>query len=610
MAQNFMWSTRDHKFILKEWLDLDKILSYERFNGVYTVDDVDAILTEAVKVAKDVIAPTNDDNDAIGAVFNNDQVTVPESFKNVYWFVQENGWGSCNVDHHYEGALPKTIHTAVAEALAAANAGVAPYYMATSGSAELIQDFGDDHLKALFLPKMFSGVWAGTMDLTEPNGGSDVGDLLTKAYPTDTPGLYKIKGSKCFITGGEQDITENIIHLTLARVEGARPGTAGISLFVVPKIWVNEDGSLGQPNDLNCIGIEHKMGIRGSATASLAFGEEGNCYGWVLGNPPGEDGKGEGMAQMFQMMNTERATTGTAALAESTVAYYNAVQYAAERIQGRLLTDPKGPRVPIIKHEDVRRMLMDLKAHLDAMRALSMKTYYYMDIVINSKDPEDLKNAGWRLDISTPLCKAYLSDMAWILTAEAMQVYGGYGYSEENPIAQLARDVKIYSIWEGTNYIQSMDLVGRKWMQAKGQAFNDFMDDIINFLKANNDNEEFAREFTLLRHAVKSYNEIRLAIQQHAMGGKISYIGLYATRILHATAKMYCGYLILDQALLASKRIQELGEDHFDYAFYKGKVESAKYYIRNIVPEIFTVAQLIKDGDSSALDIPEESFSI
>ena len=608
MAQNFMWDTRDHKFILKEWLDMEKIFSYERFNGVYSVDDIDAILTEAIKVAKDVIAPTQDDNDAIGAVFNDSKVTVPESFKKAYWFVQENGWGSCNADHHYEGALPKTLYTAVSEPLAAANAGLAPYYMATAGSAELIQDFGNDHLKELFLPKMFSGEWAGTMDLTEPNGGSDVGDLLSRAFPTDTPGLYKIRGSKCFITGGEQDITENIIHLALARVEGARHGTPGISLFVVPKMWVNEDGSLGKFNDLTCIGIEHKMGIRGSATASLAYGEEDNCYGWMLGDAPGEDGKGQGMAQMFSMMNTERATTGTAALAETTVAYHNAVQYATERVQGRPLTNLKGDRVQIIKHEDVRRMLMDLKAHLDAMRALSMKTYYYMDIVINSKDEEDLKNAKWRLDISTPLCKAYLSDMAWELTAEAMQVYGGYGYSEENPIAQLARDVKIYAIWEGTNFIQSLDLVARKWMQAKGEAFNAFMRDITNFLKANAGNEEFTRELEMLSKAVTAYNEIRKSVQEHVMGGKISYIGLYATRILHATAKMYCGYLILDQALLASQRIKELGEDHFDYAFYKGKVESAKYYIRNIVPEIFTTAELIKVGDSSALDVPEESF--
>ncbi|HPF19766.1 MAG TPA: acyl-CoA dehydrogenase [Syntrophomonas sp.] len=608
MAQNFMWDTRDHKFILKEWLDMDKIFGFDRFNGVYSKDDIDAILAEAVKVAKDVIAPSQDDNDAVGAVFKDGKVTVPESFKKAYWFVQENGWGSCNADHHYEGALPKTLYTAVAEALASANAGLAPYYMATAGSAELIQDFGNDHLKELFLPKMFSGEWAGTMDLTEPNGGSDVGDLLTRAFPTDTPGLYKIRGSKCFITGGEQDITENIIHLTLARVEGARPGTSGISLFVVPKFWVNEDGSLGKFNDLNCIGIEHKMGIKGSATASLAFGEENECYGWILGDPPGEDGKGQGMAQMFNMMNTERATTGTAALAESTVAYHNAVQYATERIQGRPLTNPKAGRVQIIKHEDVRRMLLDIKAHLDAMRALSMKTYYYMDIIINSKDPEEVKQADWRYGISTPLCKAYLSDMAWILTAEAMQVYGGYGYSEENPIAQLVRDVKIYSIWEGTNYIQSMDLVGRKWMQAKGQAFNDFLGDIFAFLKANADNQEFARELEILNKAIRSYNEIRKAIQEHAMGGKIGFIGLYATRILHATAKLYCGYLLLDQALLASQRIKELGEDHFDYAFYKGKVESAKYYLRNIVPEIFTVTELIKVGDSSAIDIPEESF--
>ncbi|MEA1960811.1 MAG: acyl-CoA dehydrogenase [Bacillota bacterium] len=608
MAQNFMYTTRDHRFILKEWLDLETILNFDRFKGIYSVDDVDMILNEGLKMAKEVIAPTNDENDTVGAIYEDEKVLVPEGMKKVYWFIQENGWGACNMDHGYEGALPKLMYEAVAEYIAAANAAMGPYFLAGGGAAELIQTYGDERLKKIFLPKMFSGEWAGTMDLTEPVGGSDVGELLTRAFPTDKPGIYKLKGSKCFISGGDQDFTDNIIHLALARVEGARPGTSGISLFVVPKNWVDEDGNMGEFNDLKCIGIEHKMGIKGSATCSLAYGEDNNCYGYILGNPPGEDGKGEGMGQMFDMMNTERTNTGIASLAEATVAYYNSAQYATERIQGKLITNPKGGRVQIIKHEDIKRMLIDQKAHLEAMRAMATKTYWFMDVVENSKDPEQIKDARYRMEVNTPLCKAYMSDMSWILTAEAMQVYGGYGYSEENPVAQLARDVKIYSIWEGTNYIQSMDLVGRKWMMAKGKAFEAWLGDISKLAADHAEDAEFAREMGTLKKAIDAYNLIRMSMRDYVMAGKMDYMALYATRILHATAKLYCGYLLLDQALVANKKIAELGEDHFDYAFYKGKVECAKYYVRNIVPEIFTTAKIIKEGDSSAMDIPEESF--
>lgn len=602
-------SLRDHKFIYKEWLDMNKIFSFPRYT-CYSLDDIDAILYESHKLAKEVVAPTNDENDNPGAILKDGKVYVPEGMKKAYWAFEEAGWGACNYDHNYEGALPRSLFTAVTEYFGAANPGMGPYLLAGCGAAELIQTFGSEEVQKRFLPKMFSGEWAGTMDLTEPIGGSDVGELLTKATATETPGVYKIKGSKCFISGGDQDITDNIIHLTLARVEGARPGTGGISLFVVPKYWVNEDQSMSEFNDVNCVSIEHKMGIRGSATCVLAFGEENGCRGWILGNPPGEDGKGEGMAQMFNMMNEERMNTGLAAMAASTSAYYNSVKYATERIQGRLLTDPKAGRVPIIKHEDIKRMLLDQKAHIEAMRALVVRSYYLMDIAENSADPEEKKQASFRLEVQTPLVKAYCSDMAWILTAEAMQVYGGYGYSEENPVAQICRDVKIYSIWEGTNYIQSLDLVGRKWMMAKGQAFNTWMSDIEKLVADNEAHEEFAREVGILKQAIADYRGIQMALGGYLGSGKMSYLGVYATRILHATAKLGCGYLILDQALIAAAKIKELGTDHFDYAFYKGKVEAAKYYVRNIVPEVGDFAAKIKAGDDSILEIPEEAFFV
>ena len=610
MASNYIYSSRDHKFILKEWLDMGKVFSFDAFKDYYSVDDIDNILDQALKVAREVTAPTRDDNEGIQAQFNEGKVIVPPSFKEVYWFLNQNGWGGSNEDEEAEGHLPQTLFRACTEYQIAANAGFMPYILATAGAASLVSSFGNDYVKKLFKEKMYSGEWGGTMCLTEPNADSDVGDLLTRAYPTDVDGVYRIKGTKCFITGGEQDITENIVHLVLARVEGAKPGTKGISLFAVPKMWVDDDSNIVGSNDVNCVGIEHKMGIKGSATCVLAFGEENQCRGYILGNPPDAEGRGEGMAQMFQMMNGARMETGHAALAETALAYNNAVAYATERIQGRPMTNPKSERIPIIKHEDVRRMLLDLKAYTEAMRALIFKTYYYFDIVQYSTDPEEVRRVKARLEVNTPIVKAYCSDRAWELTAEAMQVFGGNGYSEEYPIAELCRDVKIYSIWEGTNYIQSMDLIGRKWMMGKGKVFADWLADIEEFATANASVAGFEKEMEILLRAVNAYKEIQSTIASYFMNQKISMMPLYATRILQATGELICGQLILEQALVAQKKIDELGSDHYDYPFYNGKVNAAKYFVRNIVPNIFRTLEVVKEGDTSVLEIVEEAFLV
>lgn len=608
MATNYLYSIRDHQFILKEWLDLEKILNYDRFKDVYTVEDVDAILTESYRAAKEVIAESNDENDTIGVIFDNGKVSVPPKMKDAYHFIQDNGWGSCNSDKNYEGALPRVIYEAVLEYIFGANEGLACYYMATSGASELIQLFGDEHLNKLFAEKMFAGKWAGTMCLTEPNAGSDVGSMASRAYPTDTPGKYRIKGTKCFITGGEQDFTENIVHLLLARVEGAKPGTSGISLFAVPKYWVNEDGSMGDNNDVACAGVEHKMGMKGSATCVMSFGENNECYGWLLGNPPDEEGRAEGMAQMFHMMNGARLEMGVGSMAAAGVAYYNAAEYAKERIQGRLMTNPKKGPVSIIEHEDIRRMLLHQKAHIEAMRALVAWIYYIMDVAENSPDAEERKMYKMLLDINTPIAKAYNSDTSWVLTGDAMQVYGGYGYSEEYPIAQLMRDVKIHSIWEGTNYVQAIDLVGRKWNIGKGQGFAFWLKQIEDFVEQEKDNSYFNREIKILNDALTSYKNLKDTLGGYALQGKAEYLGLYATRVLHATAKLLCGRLILEQAVIAYNKLQDLPGDHYDYPFYQGKIEAAKYYVRNVVTDIEKLADKIANPDSSALDIMEEAF--
>ena len=587
---------------------MEKVLSFDFYKDYYGVDDIDMILEQALKVAKEVVAPTRDDNDAVGAVFNEGKVTVPPSFIDAYWFIQQNGWGGTNEDDTCEGALPQTLFRACGEYLAGANAAVMPYILATAGAARLIQAFGDERVNNLFADKMFNGDWAGTMALTEPNAGSDVGDLLTRAYPTDEAGIYKIKGTKCFITGGEQDITENIIHLVLARVEGALPGTRGISLFAVPKYRVDDAGNLGAFNDVHCVGIEDKMGIKGSATCVMSFGDENDCLGYLLGNPPNEEGRGEGMAQMFQMMNGARMETGHASLAETAVAFHNAANYATERIQGRPITNPKSERVNIIQHEDVRRMLLNLKAYIEGMRALIFKTYWYFDVEHHTKDADEKKWAKARIEVATPIVKAYCSDRAWELCAEAMQVLGGNGYSEEYPIAELARDVKIYSIWEGTNYIQSMDLVGRKWMMGKGSLFADWLAEIAKFAADNANAAGFEREMEILARAVTTYQEMQGAMGGFVANGQINMLPVYATRILRVTGDLTITQNLLEQALIAQKKIDELGKDHYDYAFYNGKVMAAKYFAKNILPNIFNVLEVIKEADTSVIEIEEEAL--
>ncbi|HZK84449.1 MAG TPA: acyl-CoA dehydrogenase [Desulfosporosinus sp.] len=604
MASKFMYSNRDHKFIIKEWLDGKKILGLKRFQDNLSLEDVDGILDQSLKMSREIVAPTNDDGDTIGATFKDGKVTVPPSFHKAFKFIQENGWGASNSDVEGEDALPEILNEAVREYIIAANPSMSPYIGLCGGIASVIKAFGSPEQIALYTPKMFEGVWEGTMCLTEPGGGSDVGDMTTKAYPTDNPLIYKVKGTKCFITGGDHDLTENIIHLVLARADGAAPGTKGLSLFIVPKVWVNEDGNLGESNDVSTVGIEHKMGLKGSSTAVLSFGEESQCRGILLGSPPDEKGIGQGIAQMFKMINGSRMDTGHSALAVATVAYNNAVHYAKERIQGRPIHNPKGNRVPIIQHEDVRRMLLTQKATLEAMRAMIFQGYYYLDLIEFGDDPADVSAAKRSIEVITPLVKAYCSDQGWLMITEAIQVFAGYGFTEEYPVARQARDVKIYSIWEGTNFIQSMDLVGRKWSLDKGSVFKEWMMEMATFVQTNQNHKVFAREFEVLGKALLSYQELMGTVLGY-FKENIRLVPLYSTRILRITAELYGGYLLMQQALVAQEK---LDQGNVDKDFYAGKVYSAKFYVLNIVPDVAATMRIVKEADTSAIDIPEEAF--
>lgn len=609
MAANFAINNiRDFEFIIQEWLPSAGVFNYPQFADYYSRDDIKSVLEPVLKMCKNVIEPTNDENETHPAAFADGEVTTPPSFGPLFHKLQEEGWGTSNIDNSPDAmVMPEMLNASVWELICAANPTFMPYVLLTTGAANLIQTFGDEKVKAMFLPKMMNGTWAGTMCLTEAGAGSDVGDILSKAYPTDDPRIFRIKGNKIFITGGNNDFTENIIHLYLARIEGAKAGTGGISLFVVPKFWVNEDGSL-EDNDFVNTGIEHKLGQHGSVTAALSAGENGKCRGWLLGaDPRGNEGKGEGMAQMFQMMNMARMETGHMALSCIVNAFANARDNAKQRVQGRLLTNPKGGRVAIIEHEDIKRTLMMGKAHIEAMRAMLYRVYLAFDQRHRDPDPAVRQAAGDLIEIATPLCKAYPSDEGWWLIGEALQSYGGYGYCEEYPVAQIARDMKIYSIWEGTNYIQSMDLVGRKMNMKGGAPFKAWVQEMVDFYEANKGNEALSEEFACLGKALKAYQEMLGALAGYAKTN-FSLVPLYSRRILTATSQLFCGRQILDQAVLADKKAKEVGGEHYDYKFYTGKVAAARYYLHNVVPNVWAVAEMVVDGDSSALDVPAEVF--
>jgi len=605
-ATNFLFDTRELKFVVKEWLDTQKLLSCDEYKDYYSVDDFDAFMDIAYKISRDVLAPSNADADLIGAQFKDGNVYLPESMKKAFHTVNDAGMGASAFDYREDGHIPRLFSCCQNEMLTAAAPGMVLLWITGGSAADVIETFGDEALKAKVIDNMFSGKWGGTMNLTEPGAGSDVGAATTKAYATDTPGLYKIRGTKCFISAGDSDLFENIIHLVLARTEGAREGTAGISLFAVPKNRFDDEGNITEWNDVTTVGIEHKMGQHGSATCTLSYGENNDCCGWLLGKAPGEDGKGHGLAQMFMMMNESRLTTGMMSLAVAAEAYYNAREYTKIRVQGTRFTDPKGQRVPIIEHEDVKRMLLRQKACTEAMRALLYKTYWYTDMALASKDPDVQKANDEMFQINNPLCKAYISEMVWGLCAEAIQCYGGYGFIEEYPVAQLARDSKIYSIWEGTTFIQSMDLVGRKFTMEKGKPLQKWMNEIAQFIKSHMDDINFAAEVKMLAESYHAFSDILKMLEDKMNEGKISYKPLWANRIMFAMSMVYCGMLILDQGILAQMKLDEVGPDSFDANFYKGKIASARFYVMNEVPNIFGIQRALETADFSAVALKPE----
>ena len=585
---------RDMQFIFHDVLSLQNYSNLEGFSEA-TPDIIDQILEEGGKFAKEVLFPLNSVGDQQGCVRNDDaSVKTPDGFPDAYKQFVENGWPllSKSVEHGGQG-LPRLLAIALSEMVSSANMAFGMYPGLTSGAYEALMAGGSDEQKAKYGPKMASGEWAGTMNLTEPQCGTDLGLIKTKAAP-QSDGSYKITGQKIWISGGEQDLTDNIIHLVLARIEGAPEGIKGISLFVVPKYIVNEDGSLGERNAVSCGGLEEKMGIHGNATCVMNYDE---ATGWLVGE------EHKGMRTMFIMMNEARLGVGLQGLAQAEVAYQNAVDFANDRLQSRSLTGPKAPDKPadpIIVHPDVRRMLLDCKAFIEGARLFTYWTALHGDLLHQSPDEKVREKAGDYMALMTPVVKAFLTDRGLKACNDALQLHGGSGFTREWGMEQFVRDVRITLIYEGTNGIQALDLVGRKLAANGGRAVFTFFAEIDDFIGANEDNEELAPFIDGLKDAKAKLQDGTTWLMQNGMSN-FNNAGAASTDYLHLFGLTALAYM---WAKMAKTAVEKRGSD----PYYDDKLVTGRYYISRILPETAAHLAKLKTGADPLMALEAERF--
>lgn len=594
---------RDIDFVLHEQLkvaDLSKNKIYQEFNR----KTIDMIINEARNLALKELLPAQQMGDREGCRFENGQVMVPESFKRVYELYKEGEWVAMAESPDWGGqGMPKVLAMAASEYFVGANCAFMMYPGLTHGAGKLVEKFGNEKQKKLFLKKLYTGQWCGTMLLTEPEAGSDVGALNTTALKNED-GTYSLTGNKIFISGGEHDLAENIIHPVLARIQGAPDGTKGISLFLVPKIWVNDDGTLGERNDIICTGIEEKMGIHGNATVSLSLGSKGKCRGMLLGP------ENKGMRAMFLMMNEARQLVGLQGFGFASCSYMYALNYARERIQGRDLlktNDPGAPRLPIIRHPDVRRQLLTMKVYVEGMRSLLYYAVYCVDMAKLAETDEDRAKYQGFVDFLTPVVKGYITDRAFEICSQAVQVYGGYGYIRDYPVEQLLRDCRITMIYEGTNGIQAMDLLGRKMPMNQGKTVMGLlekMQETITDAKEQKSLSGLAKKF---EKTVEMLSDVGMHMFKLSGGNKIYNAFAFAHPFMDVVGDVMIGWMHLWRATIATEKINK-GAGKKEKEFYDGQLKSAEYFIRTILPVTRGRMEAILDNCSAAIDISEDSF--
>ena len=588
---------RDMQFVLHELLNVTEEFKALPAHAEVDADTINAVLEEGGKFASAVLAPLNRGGDEQGCKLNltTHEVTVPTGFKDAYAKYVEGGWPALSCDPKFGGqGLPISLNQCFYEMLNSANQAWAMYPGLTHGAYECLHAHGTPEQQQTYLPKLTSGEWTGTMCLTEAHCGTDLGMLRTKAEPLPD-GTYKITGNKIFISSGEHDMAANIVHLVLARLPEAPQGSKGISLFVVPKFLVNADGSLGARNAIFCGALEHKMGIHGNATAQINID---GAIGTLVGQPH------KGLAAMFVMMNAARLGVGMQGLGLTEVAYQNAVSYAKDRIQMRSLSGPKAPdrpADPIIVHPDVRKMLLTARAYAEGGRALSIWTALMIDKELASPDDEVKKDAADMVALVTPIVKAFLTDNAWIATSHCMQVYGGHGYVAEWGMEQFVRDSRINMIYEGTNTIQSLDLLGRKVLGDNGAKLKKFGKLVQAFVEDEGTNEamqEFVNPLADLGDKVtKLTTELGMKAFQNP-----DEVGAAAVDYLRICGHLVFGYFWARMAKIALEK-QSSGDP-----FYKAKLATARFYFAKLLPETAMLIRTARAGAKPMMDIEESLF--
>lgn len=598
---NKLTDMRDTRFILYDQLQVEDLCLAPRFAD-HSRETFEMILSAAHKLAINEFVPANGSGDKIGCEWKDGHVFVPQPYRMPFKKFCEGGWMSVAEDYAVGGQnVPLTVHYACSMMFFAANHSLTGYMGLTHSAAKVIEIYGTAQQKEKYMAPLYEGRYAGVMDLTEAQGGSDVGAIRTKAV-RNSDGTYSITGGKIFITGGDQDLTENIVHILLARIEGGPEGTAGLSCFVLPKIRIAADGTLGEGNDIVCSGIEHKMGMKGSATAVLNFGDNNNCIAELLGP------ERKGIQVMFHMMNEQRILVGMQGMAQAGTAYLHALDFAMERKQGAAFGSKDTKQTAIICHPDVRRNLLWMKAYTEGMRALILYTVYCMDRV-SVESADEAEKSRWRdmVEILTPVCKAYCSDKGFETCVKAIQVHGGYGYCHEYKVEQCARDSKITSIYEGTNGIQALDLFGRKIRMKKGAAFRALMDgmnETVRRARSVGDLANCADEVSWTVSALESLTGLLLANAAAAGGSWLAYS--WATSYLEIMGDVVLGWMLLWQAMVAHRK---LDHDPADKVFCEAKILTAKFYTGSLLPIIHGKIEAIVRHDKSLAEIGDKHFT-
>ncbi len=597
-ATGYNIDLRDIRFVLFEQLKVQQTLGGFDAFADYDEEVYDATLREAETVAHEVIYPCNKAGDTHGCKLDDDgNVTTPPGYAEAFGQLRDGGWIGSMAPEEWGGiGLPRPVGVAVGEMFSGANTALMTYSGLIRGAAELLTEFAPQWIKDLALPKMYGGEWAGTMCLTEADAGSSVGDNRAKATPAGEDGVYHLEGEKIFITAADNDFTDNIMHLVLARTPNAPPGTKGISIFLVPKFHIAGD-RIGERNDAVVVGLEEKMGIHGSCTCTLALGAKEPCVGYLLGP------EHSGMKIMFTMMNDARIQVGLQGMATASAAYLNSLEFAKERIQGVAVDqfkNPDAPRLAIIEHPDVRRMLMIQKSSVETMRSLVYTTAWRYDMAQHTTDEDRATVYDNLVELMTPIVKSWCSDLGFECTRLAVQTMGGYGYIGEYPVEQHMRDVKIASIYEGTNGIQAMDLLGRKLTRGGGML-------LMQWIQESGEELAAAREVGLgdaadvLDKAVQSVGATAMHLGGLGAGGNLTGIMVQASPFLEMMGTVVLGLHALTQARVA-KAALDAGASGADEAFYKGKLLNLRYYVANTLPRAVGLGKSIRTADESCLD--------